>query len=456
VVVGTLSLLGSPASGQDAPGAPEPQRAPSLPDSGGEATEELTLQGQIEDLRAQLRRSEEARRQEASPLFINGYVDFGFFVPMGNHGVGWVQDFGNKMYPDPAYTKYTWTFLGDILGTPVNTRGEAADLGAAPGVERFDSVRSGGKAGFIANELNVRVGYHVADRAILRTSIDFVPRSASEDFALGDFIDVDLAEVEYLVTSDGKISVWAGKVLPVFGIEYKERKSDQRFGLTPSLISRYTAETQLGLKARARLLADWLVLAASATNGSSSSEQFHFHSEIDRNSGKTLNGRVALSLPVGSLISPLGADRLEIGGSGEWGPQDWATTNEGTLWFAGVDLQYLSANFNIKAQVMEGKAPGRPEDRAWRIDLKPSGYAEIDWQFLPFLGALVRAERRDALVALGTERAYVTKQYRFTGGLRIVFNPHVVAKLEYLVNREYGGLPQIRNDIFTSSLVLAY
>jgi hypothetical protein len=169
-----------------------------------------------------------------------------------------------------------------------------------------------------------------------------------------------------------------------------------------------------------------------------------------------LNGRVALSLPVGSLLSPLGSDRLELGASGEWGPQDWATTNDGALWFAGLDLQYLSANFNIKAQAMQGKAPGRPEDRAWRLDLRTSGYAEVDWQFLPFLGALARAERRDALVTLGTERAYVTKQYRFTGGLRVVFNAHVVAKLEYLVNREYGGIPQINNDIFTSSLVLAY
>ena len=45
-------------------------------------------------------------------------------------------------------------------------------------------------------------------------------------------------------------------------------------------------------------------MAASVTNNSSSTEQFHFHNEIDLNSGKTLNGRVALSLPLGRLAQP--------------------------------------------------------------------------------------------------------------------------------------------------------
>lgn len=457
VVVVLLSLPSAPVLGQGSPsGSPDPSKAPSLPEPGGEAGDEMDLQTQVDELRERLKRSEEQRLKQVSPLFINGYVDFGFFVPMGNHGLGWVQDFGNMMYPDPDLSRYTWTFLGDILGTPVNTRGEAADLGLAPGVNRFDSVRSGGEPGFIANEVNLRVGYQLAERAVLRTSIDFVPRNPRQDFDVGDFLDVDLAELEYMLKADGTLSVWVGKVLPVFGIEYKERKSDQRFGLTPSLIHRYTAESQLGIKVRAKLLRQWLIVAASATNNSSSTEQFHFHSEIDRNSGKMLNGRLAVSIPIGELLWGLSGDRLEIGGSGEWGPQDWATTNGGALWFAGVDLQYLAANFNLKVQAMQGKAPGRPEDRAWRLDLDTSGYAEITWQFFPFLGALARAERREAVVTLGTERAYVTKQYRFTGGLRVVFNEHIVAKLEYLHNREYGGLPQINNDIFTSSLVLAY
>ena len=154
-------------------------------------------------------------------------------------------------------------FTGDILGTPVNTRGEVADLGDAPSltVPRYDGINSDGAATFILNEINLRPRFQLSDNAIMRASINFAPRNGS-DFALGDTVDADLAELEYLLTKDGKTSVFAGKILPVFGIEYKERHSDQRFGITPSLIARYTIGSQLGLKIRSKLLDDWLVLAA--------------------------------------------------------------------------------------------------------------------------------------------------------------------------------------------------
>jgi hypothetical protein len=444
-----VALISLNASAQD--------KAPSLPEAGGGVADEDEgddLQSQIDELREKLRQAEDARASNVSPLSINGYVDFGFFWPMGNNGVGWVRDPGNMRFPD--LSNYAWVFLGDILGTPVNSRGEAADLGEAPGVDRFDSVHSNGAPGFIANEINFRLSYQLAERALLRTSVNFVPRSPRQDFSLGDFFDADLAELEYVLTDDGKTSIFVGKMLPVFGIEYKERKSDQRFGVTPSLVHRYTSESQLGLKLRTKLLHDVLIFAGSVTNNSSSTEQFHFHSEIDRNSGKFLNGRLALSLPIEKMIRPLVGHRLELGGSFEWGAQDWATDNSGKMWFAGADLQYLSANFALKAQWMKGEAPGRPEDRAWKLDLKNSGYVEVDWQFHSVVGVMVRADLRDALVTLGTERAYLTKQRRFTAGLRLVFNPHIVVKLEYLKNTEFGGIPAINNDIATSSLVLSY
>jgi hypothetical protein len=431
------------------------EKAPSLPDpDAAEPTDDEDLQTQLDELREKLNKSEQARASNVSPLSINGYVDFGFFYPMGNNGVGWFRDPGNRTFPE--FANYAWVFLGDILGSPVNSRGEAADLGEAPGVNRFDSIDSNGAPGFIANEINFRVTYQLAERALLRTSVNFVPRSPKQDFSLGDFFDADLAELEYVLTDDGNTSIFVGKTLPVFGIEYKERKSDQRFGITPTLVHRYTSESQLGLKIRTKLLRDFLIAAGSVTNNSSSTEQFHFHSEIDRNSGKFLNGRLALNLPIGRLIGPLEGHRLEIGGSYEWGPQDWATDNSGKMWFAGLDLQYLSANFGLKAQWMKGNAPGRPEDRAWALDLHSSGYVELDWQLHPLVGIMGRAEMRDAVVTLGVERAYITKQRRFTGGLRFVFNPHIVVKLEYFHNQEFGGVPAFDNDMFTSSLVLAY
>lgn len=449
--------------------ADAPPQAPNLP--GADDPEELKaeqvdlLEQQVAELSARLKQTEEQQRAAAnSPLTIHGYVDFGFFAPIGNGGVGFSEDVGNTQYPN-LDGLYSWTFVGDILGSPINTRGEAASLGDPVGLTapRFDSVNSRGAPGFIANEVNLRLGYALSERAIMRTSVNFVPRSGRE-FALGDFVDVDLAEVEYVATDDGNTSIFAGKILPVFGIEYKERKSDQRFGITPSLVHRYTSGPQLGVKVRSKLLQQWLIVAASVTNNSSGTEQFHFQSEIDRNAGKTMNGRVAVSIPVGRLLRGNEGDKLELGASGEFGAQDWAldnndlfsSSNTGNIWFWGADLQYLSTNFAVKAQFIRGKAPGTPDGTAWRLDLKNSGYLEFNWQVIPWFGFLLRAEQRDAFVAQAMVRAYVTEQRRYTAGVRFVFSPHAMLKVEYLNNREFGNTNQFKNDMFTTSLVLSH
>jgi hypothetical protein len=451
-----MLVAAAPARAQE-----ERVSAPSLPEAAGEEPPPQgqdrvdTLEERISELSERLRESDEARQKSVSPLSWNGYVDFGFFVPLGNRGAGWIQDVGNSYFPQ--YSGYAWTFLGDILGTAVNTRGEVANLGndMAPGlvVPRFDSVNSDGAASFILNEINLRPRYQLSDRAIMRASVNFVPRTGS-DFALGDFVDVDVGELEYLLTADGKTSLFVGKMMPVIGIEYKDRKSDQRFGITPSLISRYTIGSQLGVKIRSKLLDDWLVLAAAVTNNSSTIEMFHFYSEIDRNNGKTLNGRAAVSIPVGRLYHS--EDRLELGVSGEWGAQDRASNNTGKMWFAGADLQYLGVNFAVKGQLLRGKSPGNGDMGVWGLDLKPSGYLEVDWLMFARFGLVLRGEIRDAIVTLGSERIYVTKQARFTGGVRVVINPHTIVKAEYLHNAEYGGIPNFDDDIATSSLVLAF
>jgi hypothetical protein len=431
----------------DAPSLPSLRTPEPPPD------DPAMVEQQLAELRERLKRTEDAARNTKSPMTIGGYADLGFFVPRGNGGAGWVRDAGNLQFPE--YSRFAWTFLGDILATTVNTRGEAADLGEGPGVNRFDSVNSNGAPSFMVNELNLRLGYTLTDRALVRTSVNFMPRSGDE-FSLGDFMEVDLAELEYLLTDDGNTSLFVGKSLPTFGVEYKERKSDQRFGVTPSLMHRYTSGTQLGIKLRSKLLRDWLVLAAGATNGSSVTEQFHFISEVDQNSGKTLSGRAAISVPVGDLFQAIAGDRLELGASGEWGPQDKAHDNSGAMWFAGLDLQYLGSGYALKAQVMRGAAPGSDSGRAWGLKLRNSGYVEANWQMLARLGVVARAEARDAFVHLAQERAYLTKQMRVTGGLRFVFSSNVVLKAEYLHNREFGGIREFMNDVFTSSLVLAY
>jgi hypothetical protein len=269
-------------------------------------------------------------------------------------------------------------------------------------------------------------------------------------------MDVDLAELEYVVGETGNTSIFVGKIMPVFGIEYKERKSDQRFGITPSLVARYTTGSQLGIKVRSKLLHDWLIVAASATNDSSGVEQFHFQSEIDKNSGKTANARIALNIPIGDLVRSLAGDKMELGVSGEWGPQDWATDNSGKIWFVGADLQYLDANFALKVQWIRGGAPGKPDGSAYALTLHNSGYVEVNWLPHARLGLLARAEVRDAIVSQALDRIYITKGIRYTGGVRVIFGPHTVVKAEYLHNVEYGGVPSFDNDVFTTSLVLAY
>ena len=54
------------------------------------------------------------------------------------------------------------------------------------------------------------------------------------------------------------------------------------------------------------------------------------------------------------------------------------------------------------------------------------------------------------------DRLYVTKSWRVTAGIRAVITERLVAKVEYLHNGEYGGVPSIPNDVFTSSVVMSY
>ena len=210
LVGAALLLAARTASAQEpkseAPSLPE-EPAPSRISQPEDRVQ--TLEDRINELNERLRRSEE-ERLKVPALTWKGYVDFGFFVPYGNRGAGWIQDVGNSYYPQ--YSGYSWTFLGDILSTPVNTRGEPADLAneAAPGLipPRYDGINSDGAPGFILSEVNLRPTYALSESAILRSSINFAPRTG-DNFALGDTVDVDVAELEYVLTRDGKTSFFA-------------------------------------------------------------------------------------------------------------------------------------------------------------------------------------------------------------------------------------------------------
>ena len=77
----------------------------------------------------------------------------------------------------------------------------------------------------------------ITPTALASASINFTPRTGS-NFSLGDSFDVDIAQVEWLPTESQRTSIFVGKMDSVLGIEYRDRKSDKRFGITPSLMAR--------------------------------------------------------------------------------------------------------------------------------------------------------------------------------------------------------------------------
>jgi len=384
-------------------------------------------------------------RKPQFPIKISGYGDVGMFSVQGD-GTGFRRDIGHTMFP--AHNNVGWVFYGDLLATQVNSRGDVADLGQAPGVNRFDSVHSGGELTFLINELNLSISAGLGSSALFTGSVNFTPRAGS-NFSLGDSFDVDLAQLEWMPTEDGKTSIFVGKVDSVIGNEYKTRKASQRFGITPSLVARYTTGTAVGVKARTLLLGDHIVLAAAVTNGSFGTEQFHFFQETDSNNFKTLSGRAAIRLALGSAT-------FEAGPSGQWGTQDGVPDNGGKMWFVGVDAEIATPRVDLKAQWLKGKAPGDDVTMTYGLDLKQGGYVEADVLVTSLIGVLGRAEFRDAEVQQGLARLYITKNWRATAGLRLSFSPNAILKAEYSHNGEYGGTPSIPDDVVTTSAVMAF
>ena len=433
-------LVGHPVFADAAPDGDDATAAEPDPDA-----EAAVLAARVDELETRLRTSEQSKKSRF-PIKVTGYGDLGFFAAQGD-GSGFRRDAGHVLFPDRS--QYAWVFYGDLLATQVNSRGDVADLGQAPGVQRFDSIHSEGNPTFLVNELNLGIQAGLGDHALFSSSLNFTPRTGT-DFSLGDSFDLDIAQLEWMPTEDGKTSIFVGKVDSVLGIEYKTRKSPARFGITPSLLARYTVGTAVGLKARSKLFDDHIIVAAAVTNGSFGTEQFHFFREIDTNSFKTVSGRVAFRTKVGE------GGVFEVGPSGEWGTQDGAPDGAGAMWFVGADAELDTGRVDIKAQWLKGKAPGDAVSMTYALDLKQGAYLESDVIVTPLIGVLGRVEFRDALVSEGMERLYITKNWRATGGLRLTFSPNAMVKAEYCHNGEYGGIPSIPDDVVTTSAVMAF
>jgi hypothetical protein len=468
LIAGALLMLGNrakaapddqtaaPATAAPAP-PPEPTEGDAegpnlvLPDDSHEDAPADPI-AKINELETRLDQMQALVANRQPRVIVSGYLDLGFFATEGN-GSGIVRDQGNVAFPQYA-GRYGWVFLGDILAPAINSRGEVADLGDATGAPlRYDPIHSGGAPGFIVNEFNMKLTSGLGPSAIATASLDFTPRSGS-NFSLGDVFDADIVQLEWMPTRSQKTSIFVGKFDSVLGIEYRERKSDQRYGITPSLISRYTTGTAIGVKVRSKFGPDdLLVIAGSVTNGSFTTEQFFFYNETDTNLGKTASGRI-------SLHPPLPLD-MEIGTSGSYGPQDRSPNDAGKMWFWGVDYQLHLRRADLRAEYLRGASPGDALNQVYGLHLYGGGYVELVAYLQAHLGLIGRIEYRDAFIWLGdpnapggADRAYLTKGWRATGGVHVNFTDRIILKAEYLHNGEYGGVPQIKDDVFTTSLVL--
>lgn len=386
---------------------------------------------------------------------VGGYIDFGFFHVQGD-GSGVRSDTGYQRFPEyKGIVPDSWVFMGDPLSTTINSRGEPADTGASRALT-FDGVNSQGKSSFILNAFNLNLLVGLGKQVSVEGLIDFVPRSRrisdpdTSRFALGDFIDVKLGYVRWQVPVKRlDFDLYAGKIDPAFGYEYRIQESPQRIGVTPSLICRYTCGRPLGIKARFKLLPRRaLIIAVSLTNGSSFTEGFGFANEIDTNNFKTATGRLSYVIPVGA--------GLEIGASGMVGAQDFQADEKVLQKQYGVDLHLETKRLDLTGEFVQGKVDGSSETVA--CDIAPclefkGAYGMLGVRAVNWLMPFARVDWRQAVHQDGRSFVYNSDSMRITPGLRFELGAYVIFKAEYSVNLELGRLASFRNDIFTSSLV---
>lgn len=407
-----------------------------------------------------LERKQRRTRQELDGLLplagrLGGYLDVGAFWAAGN-GSGVRPDTGHVVFPQyDGVLPDSWVLMGDPLSTQVNSRGDPADTGDSLAVV-FDPVDSRGKSSFIVNAVNLDLTSSVGKRLFMEAMVDLVPRnrdvSRADGVFLGDYVDVKLAYMNYLVpTRRFELDLYAGKIDPVFGYEYRIQESPDRITVTPSLACRYTCGRPLGLKARAKLLPSRaLVLAASLTNGSSFREGFGFSNEIDTNHFKTVASRLSYRFDVGA--------GLELGASGELGAEDLQPADDVYQWKYGFDARLDVRGVELVSEVVIGRvdgatAPGEAEcGSAPCLDFK-AAYGLLGYRVLNWLMPYVRVDWRDALHRSGASFVYVSKLVRVTPGVRFDLGTHVAIKAEYTINRELGPIPQFDNDVLSTSVV---
>lgn len=392
----------------------------------------------------------------------SGYADIGFFATTGN-GAGTRSDLANLYFPQYSYVPGSWVFWGDPLATAINSRGDVADTGDSRAVV-FNPIHSKGASTFLVNAVNFAIFAGLGENATLNTSIDFIPRSRDSSdpngLFVGDYIDVKLAYAEWRPHIDKfALALQIGKFDSVLGYEYRSLESPDRLNVTPSLICRYTCGRPVGIKARAKFLeAENLILNVAVQNGSTFSEGFPFSDETDQNQWKTVAGRLSYKI----------AGKLELGASGAFGAQDDQTSDSIYQWHWGFDAHLEVGDFEATAEYVHGKAKGSTSDPTTAnpmpapCDLAPcidytGAYGLFGYRVTNTIVPFARVDWRDALHESGASFVYISKVLRATVGARFEIGTHLIVKAEATTVRELNpGIPQIPDDIVTTSVVVKY
>ncbi|MEZ4318320.1 MAG: hypothetical protein R3F61_12490 [Myxococcota bacterium] len=379
-----------------------------------------------------------------------GYVDIGYFVPFGD-GVAYDHDRMNDVLgpgPDQAYLKVPWVFYGDPWANTINSQGDSADLGGdRSNIPRYDPIDSNGRPGFLVNRFSHGLAVDRGDRLGLRARLNFEPRSGLLGHA-GDLIEVDTVYVVWRPLQNADLKLYAGRLESGFGREYRYRHASARVGITPSIVSRYLVGLQTGVRARGTFRR-WLGYSAAITNGGSTTEKFgHLSNDLDDNGVPTGTVRVGVLTrrPV----------RLELGVSGQLGPQD-AQPHPGILaWQVGVDGRLDAGPLVVQVEGVISHQPGDPDlpRSIERLDAR-GGYVDTQLWVRPELALIGRVDWRDADL-LAWPNLYISNVLRVTGGASVHLNQDVAIKAEYLHLAELMQGTSIVDDVFTTSLVFSY
>jgi len=465
----TLALLAAagPAAAQDPVAVPAVPAAPAAPAAPASDLERrlTALERENARLRDRLDQLEDDQSYVGDQVArilpiagrVSGYLDTGFFVVQGD-GSGVRADLGHKRFPEyDGVVPASWVFYGDPLATMVNARGEPADTGESRAVV-FDSVDSKGNPSFLVSALNLGIFAGIGEDVSVTASVDFVPRarnvSVPGDAAHGDFLDVKLAFVEYIVPVESfSLSLYAGKFDSVLGHEYRSLEAPDRLGVTPSLVCRYTCGTPIGLKARARFFDDVITANVAVTNGGHGIEGFPFHDEIDTNAAKTVAARLSSRVPVGA--------GLEVGVSGAFGAADQQPDDSVLHYHYGVDLHLDWEDLELTGEYMIGEHRGRSEPGAAPCGLSPclkymGAYGQAGYRLFNWATPYARVDWREALHQSGESFVYVSNVMRATAGARFELGTSVIVKAEYTFVRELGPAPEIPDDVLTSALIVKY